>query len=551
MPHLHGLILDLAIILSTAAIVILVFKKIGQPIVLGYLLAGILVGPDVSFLPTVRETGALSVWAEIGVIFLLFSLGLDFSFKRLAAVGVGAALTASVEILTMLGLGFLLGLSFGWSRMDSLFLGGILCISSTTIIIRAFDELGLRKEPFANLVFGVLIVEDLAAILLLVLLSTMGVSKSFQGVELILSATRLGFFLILWFVAGIFLVPVLMNLIRDLLNEESSLILTLGLCLLMVLVATQTGFSPALGAFVMGSILAETPDGPELERILKPVRDLFAAVFFVSIGMLLSLDSLTSHWREILVVTAVTIIGKVLSSTLGAVLSGRSLNESIKVGMSLAQIGEFSFIIATLGVSLKVLTQPLYPLAVATSVLTTFSTPYLIRFAGPVARRLEFSLPGPWRRLLLNYEHQRQQRPLAFSLHSTLVRLVANSVLVVALVLACANWLVPAFLYQGIAPKWANGLGLAIALLGSTPFLLAIVGRQRHRETTPPSPLRDALRWGVTGWLLFFLISHFFRAESFVVGVLVLVIVTVALTRRRLTLLYHRLEEIFLSHWRT
>ena len=370
MIHLPDLIQDLGLILMAAALVTILFKKLKQPVVLGYLIAGFLVGPNFAFLPTVKDHASILIWAEIGVIFMLFGLGLEFSFKKLKKVGKSASITASFEILCMLGCGYLTGQLLGWSKMDSLFLGGILSISSTTIIVRAFDELNLKGRSFVSLVFGVLIVEDLIAILLLVLLSSVAVTQSLSGSELLFSALRLGFFLIIWFLLGIYLLPVLLRNFREHLSDETMLIVSLGLCLMMVVIATQVGFSPALGAFVMGSILAETPKGQRIEQLLLPVKNLFSAIFFVSVGMLINTRILLSHFDIILLIAVVTIAGKFVSSLIGALLSGRSLKSSVQAGMSLAQIGEFSFIIATLGVTLKVTSDFLYPIAVAVCALT-------------------------------------------------------------------------------------------------------------------------------------------------------------------------------------
>ena len=354
MIHLPVLIADLGLILAAAGVTTLLFKKIKQPLVLGYILAGVLVGPYIDFMPTVTDHKSITIWAEIGVIFLLFSLGLEFSFKKLVKVGGSASITAIVEVVFMLLIGFGVGKMLGWSTMDSIFLGGILSVSSTTIIIRAFEELGVKHKKFAGLVFGVLIVEDLVAILLLVLLSTLAVSQQFAGTEMLISILKLAFFLVLWFLGGIFLIPTFLKATKKLMNDETMLIVSLALCLVMVLLAVKVGFSPALGAFIMGSILAETTQAEKIEHLTKSVKDLFAAIFFVSVGMLIDPSILLEYALPIVAVTLATVLGKLISSTLGALLSGQPLKTSVQAGMSLAQIGEFSFIIATLGLTLKV-----------------------------------------------------------------------------------------------------------------------------------------------------------------------------------------------------
>ncbi|OYZ24078.1 MAG: sodium:proton antiporter [Bdellovibrio sp. 28-41-41] len=479
MLHLPTLIEDLGIILAVAGVVTLLFKKIGQPVVLGYLLAGFLVGPEVSFFPTVQENDEIKIWAEIGVIVLLFGLGLEFSFKKLVTVGRGASITAITEVLFMLGLGYLLGQGFGWNTMDSIFLGGILSISSTTIIIRAFDELGFRQRRFVTLVFGVLIVEDLVAILLLVLLSTIAVSNTFEGTQLLTSAAKLAFFLTLWFLGGIFIVPWFLRKTRSLMNDETSLIVSLAMCLLMVLLATKSGFSPALGAFIMGSILAETPDGARIEHTLKSVKDLFAAVFFVSVGMLINLDALKEHWFAVAVITIVTILGKLFSSTIGALLSGQSLRVSLQTGMSLAQIGEFSFIIATLGLTLKVTSEFLYPLAVAVSAITTLTTPYLIKSSDATYIWIEKKLPADWLSRLRGNTGLENPNVQSSKIAQEMPRVFLNSVLVVGIALACSKWLLPFLSKELPSEGMAALVSVAIAMFLSLPSLWAIFSKAR------------------------------------------------------------------------
>lgn len=393
MMHLPELIQDLGFILITAAAVTLIFKKLNQPVVLGYLIAGFLVSSHVPFFPNVKDVDSIKIWAEIGIIVLLFGLGLEFSFKKLVQTGRSATITAVFEVIFMLVAGFVFGQIMGWNQIDSLYLGGILSISSTTIIIRAFDELGLKGQKFVSLVFGVLIVEDIVAILLLVALSTVAISRELSGQDLIYSGFRLGFFLILWFIVGIYVLPTLMRKIKRFLNNETTLIVSLGLCLGMVSLATYAGFSPALGAFVMGSILAETNEGPRIEKLIHPIKDLFSAVFFVSVGMMIDPAILQEYSWQILLITCITIFGKIISTSLGALLSGVSFRHSVQAGMSLAQIGEFSFIIATLGLTLKVTSDFLYPIAVSVSAITTFATPYLIKNSDSLQLLLRAKLP--------------------------------------------------------------------------------------------------------------------------------------------------------------
>lgn len=479
MFDLPVLIQDLCFILVTAAVVTLICKKLKQPVVLGYLIAGILVGSHVSFVPTVRDTHSVEVWAEIGVIFLLFGLGLEFSFKKLAKVGKSASISAFFEILTMGGVGYVVGQSLAWTKVDSIFLGAMLAMSSTTIIVRAFDELGLKGKSFVSLVFGILIVEDLAAILIMVLLATLASSEGVSGGNLLFLSLRLGFFLLLWFLVGIYLLPVFLKKARALLSDETMLVVSIGLCLSMVLLASGAGFSPALGAFIMGSILAETSEGHRIEKIIVPVRDLFAAIFFVSVGMMINPSVLSDHFGVVLLLTVITIVGKLLGSGLGALLSGKSLRQSIQAGMSLAQIGEFSFIIATLGVTMKVTSDFVYPIIVAVSAVTTFTTPYMIQLSDPFSAWVERKLPASFLDRLRRYEaamaSESGKTILVLFWEQFGMKITLNLVLVVAIALGLEWIVLPRALGLFGNHTWV-GLALAgTALVFSAPFLWAIV----------------------------------------------------------------------------
>jgi len=357
MAHLPDLIKDLALILISAGIITIIFKWLKQPLVLGYIVAGLLAGPYIGIFPSVVDTASINVWAEIGVVFLLFALGLEFSFKKLANVGGTAVIAATTEVISMLIIGFCLGKLLGWSTMDCVFLGGMLSMSSTTIIIKAFNDLGLRTQKFTGIVFGTLIVEDLVAILMMVLVSTMAVTNNFDGEIMFESILKVMFFLTLWFVLGIYFLPVFFKKAQKLMNDETLLVISLGLCLGMVALAVKTDFSPALGAFIMGSILAETIEAEHIEHIIKPVKDLFGAIFFVSVGMLVDPAILIEYAGPVVIITLVTIIGKATFSSLGVLLSGQTLKTSIQSGFGLAQIGEFAFIIASLGVTLGVMSD--------------------------------------------------------------------------------------------------------------------------------------------------------------------------------------------------
>jgi CPA2 family monovalent cation:H+ antiporter-2 len=540
----------------TAAVVTLVFKKLRQPVVLGYLIAGLLVGPHFTFFPSVTDTADISIWAEIGVIFMLFGLGLEFSFKKLVQVGKSASITASFEIAAMLATGYVAGQLLGWSRMDSLFRGGSLSISSTTIIARAIDELGLKGRGFVSLVYGVLIVEDLIAILLLVLLSSVAATQSLSGSKLAYSSIRLGFFMVLWFLLGIYLLPILFRLFRPLFSNETMLIVSIALCLMMVMFASRVGFSPALGAFVMGSILAETREGHRIEQLIVPVKDLFSAVFFVSVGMMIDPAVLREHWRVIALMTLLTIIGKLLSTAIGAIVSGRSFRRSVQVGMSLAQIGEFSFIIATLGTSLKVTSGFLYPVAVAVSAITTFTTPYLIMASEPFGSWLEKRLPAALRASLTRYEAAMAPGTggsvIALVWKEYGVKIVLNSVMVIAITLAMRSVWMP-------TDSPINLIACGITLVLTAPFFWAIfIGGPKHAVAYPAETAERLrrlqfgiliVRYLIGSILMGFLVGRFTSvvASSGVVLISLAALGAVFLSRFSEPL-YHKIEARFISN---
>lgn len=395
MSHLPTIISDLAMILLVAGVTTILFKKINQPLVLGYIIAGFITGPNFSFFPTIADKANVQSWSEIGVIFLLFALGLEFSFYKLKSVGSTAFIATTIIISSMLCVGYGVGHLLGWSHMDSIFLGGMLSMSSTAIIIKAFDDLKLRSESFTEVVVGVLIVEDIAGIAMMVILSTIAVATSgISTVELLLNVGRLVFFLVLWFVLGMYIIPSFFKRASKLMNDETLVVASIGLCLGMVVIATSLGFSSALGAFIMGSLIAEAPNAEKIERLVCPIKDLFGAVFFVSVGMMVNPSLLVEYAVPVIVLVLTTIFGQLFFSTCGVLASGQNLRTAVHSGFSLTQIGEFSFIIATLGMSLGVISSFLYPIIVAVSVITTFTTPFFIMNAEPCYQRLIKIMPS-------------------------------------------------------------------------------------------------------------------------------------------------------------
>ena len=563
MGHLPKLIEDLALILMTGALTTLIFKRIKQPLVLGYIIAGFLVGPHLSITPTVADTANIETLAEIGVIFLLFSLGLEFSFKKLLRVGGSASITAFVEIIFITISGYLAGKWMGWSTMDSLFLGGMLASSSTTIIIRAFDELGVKTKQFAKVVFGVLVVEDIVVILLMVLLSTLAVTQQFEGIDLLKTVLKLLFFLALWFIMGIFILPTFLRKAKKLLDEETLLILSIGLCLGMVVLATQVGFSAELGAFIMGSIMAETTSAEKVEHIIKPVKDLFGAVFFISVGMLIDPQAIVEYKWPVIVVTLLTLFGKFFSTTIGAILSGQPLKQSIQVGMSMAQIGEFAFIVATLGLSLGVISDFLFPVAVGASAITTFTTPYLIKLSEPFYKVIERALPARVLSGISIYSSSTQNIQTKSNwnvvLRSYLNIAITNGIVVLALVFLSINFLVPFLHAQFENPITASILTLVISLGVGAPFLWALIAKRpdimAYRElwldkklNHGPLLMLEISRYLIGTLLLGFWVDRLFSAKVAILIAVPAAIIVLYLFSRRIQAFYQRIETRFIKN---
>lgn len=547
MSHLAPLIADLALILICAGVMTLLFKRLKQPLVLGYVVAGFLASPHMVYTPSVIDTANIQTWADIGVIFLLFALGLEFSFKKIVKVGGAAIIAACTVIFCMILLGVAVGIGFGWKRMDCIFLGGMIAMSSTTIIYKAFDDLGMRKKQFTGLVLSVLILEDILAIVLMVMLSTMAVSHNFEGGEMLGSIAKLLFFLILWFVVGIYLIPGLLKRCRKLMSEETLLIVSLGLCFGMVVMASHTGFSAAFGAFIMGSVLAETVEAESIARLVKPVKDLFGAIFFVSVGMMVDPTMIAEYALPIVVITLAVILGQSFFGTLGVLLAGQPLKTAMQCGFSLTQIGEFAFIIASLGVSLHVTSHFLYPIVVAVSVITTFLTPYMIRLAEPASTFVDEHLPQRWRRFLMRYasgsqtmNHESMWRNLIFAL---LRITVVYSIVCVAVIALAFRFLVP--LIQHSLPGIGGSLLAAVLIvLFIAPFLRAIMIKKNHsvefvtlwndsRGNRAPLVATIVLRVLLGVLFVMFIIGGLFRMSvGLVFGVAVLLVTLMILSRQ-------------------
>ena len=480
-----SLIQDLALILVTAGIVTIIFKKLKQPLVLGYIMAGFLVSPNLPLTMSVVDNENIETWASIGVIFLLFTLGLDFSFKKILKMGIAPIIAALSIVFCMMMLGLCVAKSFGWSEMNGVFLAGMLAMSSTTIIYKAFDDLGLKQQQFTSLVMSVLILEDILAIVMLVMLGTIGKGDGSQHSQLFSAILSIGFFLILWFVIGLFLVPTFLRKTRKLINDEVLLIVSLGLCCMMAVFASLVGFSGAFGAFVMGSILAETVEAKKIEKVVKPVKDLFGAIFFVSVGMLVDASIIAEQWLAIIVLTITIIFGQGIFGTLGYLASGQTLKSAMRCGFSMAQIGEFSFIIASLGLSLGMISDFMYPVVVTVSVITTFLTPYMIRGAVPAYNFVESVLPKTMLRQMdrmasnasASNEDSESKTYWKPFLTQVFLNTLIYSCLVAAILAISMSFIVPYFL--GLVPEhhaqWINCLLLVVTLLLMAPFLRAMI----------------------------------------------------------------------------
>lgn len=566
MAEIPNLIEDLALILVVAGIVTLVFKKLKQPLVLGYIVAGFLVSPHMPYIMSVVDKGDIHTWADIGVMFLLFSLGLDFSFKKILKMGMAPVIAALTIIFSMMTLGILVGHSFGWNRMDCIFLGGMLAMSSTTIIYKAFDDLGLRQQRFASLVMSVLILEDVLAIVMMVMLSAIASGNNPDGGEMLGSILKIVFFLVLWFVVGIFLIPLFFRKTRKLMNSETMVIVALGLCCLMAVLSTKVGFSSAFGAFVMGSIIAETVEADKIIKLVEPVKNLFGAIFFVSVGMLVEPKVLVDYAIPILVLVLTILLGQGIFGTAGFMLSGQSLKNAMRCGFSMAQIGEFAFIIASLGLSLGVIGKFLYPVVVAVSVITTFLTPYMIRFAEPCYNHIEKHLPKKWVRRMnhVGNAHQNsteEENAWKVLLRKMLINTAIYGILSTAVVTLMLTFVLP--LCRNMLGHWpGNAVCGLLTVLMISPFLRSMVMKNVHSDefrqlwtesllNRLPLIFTMIVRVAIAAMFIFYIVNYLTRfKEALMITIAGVALVAMVLSRR----LKHRsikLERLFIKNLRS
>lgn len=566
MAAIPNLIEDLALILVVAGIVTLVFKKLKQPLVLGYIVAGFLVSPHMPYTMSVVDKGDIHTWADIGVMFLLFSLGLDFSFKKILKMGMAPVIAALTIIFSMMTLGILIGHSFGWNKMDCIFLGGMLAMSSTTIIYKAFDDLGLRQQRFASLVMSVLILEDVLAIVMMVMLSAIASGNKPDGGEMLGSVLKIGFFLVLWFVVGIFLVPLFFRKTRKLMNSETMVIVALGLCCLMAVLSTKVGFSSAFGAFVMGSIIAETVEADKIIKLVEPVKNLFGAIFFVSVGMLVEPKVLVDYAIPILVLVLTILLGQGVFGTAGFMLGGQSLKNAMRCGFSMAQIGEFAFIIASLGLSLGVIGKFLYPVVVAVSVITTFLTPYMIRFAEPCYNHIEKRLPKKWVRRMnhVGNAHQNsieEENAWKVLLRKMLVNTAIYGILSTAVVTLMLTFVLP--LCRNMLGHWpGNAVCGLLTVLMISPFLRSMVMKNVHSDefrqlwtesllNRLPLIFTMIVRVAIAAMFIFYIVNYLTRfKEALMITIAGVALVAMVLSRS----LKHRsikLERMFIKNLRS
>ncbi len=563
MEGIPALFSDLALILITAGVTTVIFKWLKQPLVLGYIVAGFLIGPHFTYFPVVEDPTSVETWSEIGMVFLLFAIGLEFSFKKLKKVGGPGAIMVLTELIIMFTTGFFVGKLFGWQRMNCIFLGCMLSISSTSIIVKAFDDLKLKNEKFTADVIGALVVEDLVAVILMVILSTLSVGNTFNGGELVLSMVKLVFFLIIWFIFGIYLIPSFLKLIRKFMTEETLVIIAIGLCFMMVMLANYAGFSSALGAFVMGSILAETLEADIIHKLVTPIKNLFAAIFFVSVGMMVDPKILIEYTWPVVIIALTIMIVKTLSATAGMLISGRDIHTSLKAGFCFCQIGEFSFIIASLGLSFKVIDEYLYPIIVTVSIVTTFFTPYIIRLANPLYNWLNPRIPDKWKQAMTNYsEGFKVNEDTTLTFKTFVVNQFKNMLIygcvIFALALICFS-LTGLFIVPNINGIWGGIVSIAVTLVIVSPIIWAMAFKYKISLTNSRLITKNVferhviaiifiLRYLIAITIITYILRHFISINFFAaIGIAVVYSIILAFSNGIMKF-YDKLEKNFMDN---
>lgn len=560
------LVIQFAVILIAAGVFTILSKALKQPPILGYIIAGFLVGPHLGLFEQF-DAASVHQWSELGIIFLMFGLGLEFSFKKLIKIGSSALITAGTICVGMFIIGVLTGHLLHWTTMECIFLGGLTGMSSTTIIIKAYGDMGLKDKPYASLIFGSLVFEDLIAVLMMVLLSTLAVTGKFSGVEMLKGLVKLVFFLILWFVVGMYLIPLVLKKARKYLDEEILLLVGIGLCFGMVVLANSVGFSSALGAFVMGSILAETIEGEIISRVTKNVGSLFGAIFFVSVGMMVNPEIIAQQWSTILILTLVAVCGILFFSTSGALLAGKGLDTAVHTGFTMAQLGEFSFIIAGLGCSLGVMRDFINPVIISVSVITTFTTPFMIKLGDPVYNWLDRVIPGRIRQKMEPEESIRESGKAEINIwrqliRKSMLRILLFLVILTAIIIGSNNFLGnlvgSVFHLQGAVAKWACCI---ITLMMMAPFLYLMLKNGSEAQSLADLLLKKnpTYRWPLNAMAVLrallvvalpvYIISHYITLSWWGFLVAAIAIISVLRLSRNAMKRFDRMESTFLGNF--
>ncbi|MDR0971104.1 MAG: cation:proton antiporter [Bacteroidales bacterium] len=562
MNHLPSIITDLAIIIICAGVLGIVCKILKQPVVLGYIIAGFIANHHFSLFPTV-EPENIQTWADIGVIFILFSIGLEFSFKKLIRIRKVGGVAMLFVTVTLSLVGFIIGKIIGWNNADSMLLGCMLIMSSTAIIVKAFDDLGFKKEKFTNIVFGILIFEDIFAIIIMVLLSTLSATNTIGGETIVFIIGKMIFFIVIWFVAGIYIIPTMLKKLKPWLNDEMLLLVSLGLCFGMVVFATSVGFSSALGAFVMGSLLAETTALEKIEHVTVSLKDFFSAIFFVSVGMMVDPIVIKDNIGIILILSATSIIGKGVLTTIGVRITGQSLKTSMQTGFSLAQMGEFAFIVAGMGIALHLTSAFIYPIVIAVSAITTFTTPYTMKLALPIYHVLETTLPQKW----LNKLNKKGDEKITKNnsawkelLQSYFLYLTIFVFICLAIILLSNNFLLP-FVSNFFEADISKTISAVITLIALSPFLRAIIHDRGNEPFLFLSiwteeknnriflTLLIAVRYLIAIAFVFIILKEYFAIPIFILVIISIVFMGLVFQSKFLLKYYWRMEARFVKNF--